>query len=335
MTKNGFILRIAPSGGNRVPEALETDCLIIGWAKAEDLLNPQLDWKRFREIIRQQYYPDDETLRRAGNAGGHMWRFIREMKVGDLVVVPYGSDFYVAKIKGEARYDRNKVGEDSAYRRPVIWLNGKNSIPRGIARSALQSRMKTQGTTANAGDLVEEIEDCLEIAERMADGGICPSIQSDLRRRLVEATLDEMRNGRIENYGFERLIETVLRGLGAVDTRIEDRRYDKGIDIYATFRVAGAFQQVVGVQAKHYQQDPPVGADVVHQLTSGITEGSEPVTLGMVVTSGNFSPEAEKAARSYEENAGIRIELVDGEQLAGLIVEHGLANVMQHEPLGT
>ena len=63
---------------------------------------------------------------------------------------------------------------------------------------------------------------------------------------------------------------------------------------------------------------------MVNQLTRGIEEGSECVTLGMVVTSGNFSSEAVEEAKRYEEEKGIPIELVDGEQFAGLIVEHGL-----------
>ena len=65
-------------------------------------------------------------------------------------------------------------------------------------------------------------------------------------------------------------------------------------------------------------------------MTRGIEEGPEKVTLGMVITSGNFSPEAEAEAEAkrYEEDKGIPIELVDGEQFAGLIVDHGL-KVMQ------
>ena len=334
MAKNGFVLRIAPGREDRVSEALERDHLIIGWAMAEGLLDLELEWEGFREIIREAYYSDDENLRRAGNASGHMWRFIREMNVGDLVVVPYGSVFYVGEVKGGALYDTSKVDQDSAYRRPVRWLNGKSPIPRKFAKSALLSRMKTRGTSADAKDLVVEIDECLRTARRMADGDITPSIETDLRSRLIRETLDELRTGRMENYGFEELIEAVLRGLGAVDTRIAARREDKGIDIYATFLVAGAFQQVVGLQAKHFQPEPPVGADVVRQLTRGIREGSERVTLGMVVTSGNFSPEAEDAVRDYEEAGGIPIELVDGEQFAGLIVDHGLNNVMRRKPRG-
>ena len=324
MTKKGFVLRIAPSGRDRVSEALENDHLIIGWAKAKGLLDQELEWEGFREIIREAYYADAENLRGAGNAGGHMWRFIRAMETGDLVVVPHGSEFYVGEVTGCAFYDENKVDEDSAYRRPVKWLHGKGSFPRAIAKSALVSRMKTRGTSADATDLVEEIESYSKVKD-----GTKPSFEPDLRRRLIEATLDELRSGRMENFGFERLIETVLRGLGAVDTKIVSRRKDKGIDIYAMFLVAGAFRQVVGVQAKHFQPEPPVGAGAVRQLAHGIEEGPEEegpekVTLGMVITSGNFSPEAEAEAKRYEEDKGIPIELVDGEQFAGLIVEHGL-----------
>ena len=328
MAKNGFVLRIAPSMEDRVSEALENDHLIIGWAEAKGLLDPELEWEEFRKIISDVYYADAENLRKAGNAGGHMWRFIRDMETGDLVVVPHGSEFYVGEVTGPAFYDESKLDEDSAYRRPVKWLNDKRAIPRARAKSTLVSRMKVRGTSAYATDLVEEIE-----SYRKVKDGTKPSFEPDLRRRLIEATLDELRSGRMENFGFEKLIKTVLLGLGAVDAKIVSRRQDKGIDIYATFLVAGAFRQFVGIQAKHFQPEPPVGADVVRQLTHGIEEGPEEegpekVTLGMVITSGSFSPEAEAEAKRYEEDKGIPIELVDGEQFAGLIVDHGL-EVMQ------
>ena len=77
----------------------------------------------------------------------------------------------------------------------------------------------------------------------------------------------------MEERGFEKLIETVLGGLGAVKTWIVPRSEDVGIDIYARFLVAGIFQQMVGVQAKHFQPDPPVSAAVVDELIRGIEEG--------------------------------------------------------------
>ena len=126
------------------PRRWKSDHLIIGWAEAEGLLDLELEWEGFREIIRKACYTDAENLRGAGNAGGHMWCFIRAMKTGDLVVVPHGSEFYVGEVTGPAFYDESKVSEDSAYRRPVKWLHGKRAIPRAWAKSALLSRMGIQ-----------------------------------------------------------------------------------------------------------------------------------------------------------------------------------------------
>jgi predicted Mrr-cat superfamily restriction endonuclease len=314
-----FVLRIAPGGIDKMPAALAAEQIIIGWAEAEGLLDPALSWDQFREILRDAYYSDEPTRRKAGAAAGHMWRFIREMKLGDLVVVPYGADFLVAEITGPTTYDPSKVTDDSAYRRSVNWLNHKRSIPRKLGRSALLSRMKIQGTCADAKDLVGEILECLVLAER----GDSPTFQTDLQLRLVHGVLEELHRGRIENFGFELLIETVLRGLGAEDVRIVPRSQDKGADLVAIFRVAGTFQQKVAVQAKHWQPKPPVGRDVVEQLIRGIE--AEAADLGMVVTSGSISDEAVQAAQQYLDDKGIRIELVDGELLAKLIVEHGIA----------
>jgi predicted Mrr-cat superfamily restriction endonuclease len=318
MTQRGFILRIAPGGKDKVPAALAGDEIILGWAAADGLLDESLEWEPFRRIVSDVYYADEPNMRKAGAAAGHIWRFIREMKIGDLVVVPCGSQFYVARVEGPARYESSMVDDDSAYRRSVTWLNGKQSVPRQLAKAALLSRMKVQGTTADASDLVDEIRECIDLASHAAT----PTFHSDLKNRLVREIVEEMRGGRIESFGFERLIQEVLLGLGAVDCRIVPRSVDKGADLLATFRVAGAFQFRVAVQAKHWQPDPPVDDQVVKQLIDGIE--AEQANLGMVVTSGSFSDSARTAAQQYFEEEGIRIELIDGEDLARLMVENGI-----------
>lgn len=317
-TRKAFVLRIAPSGTDRLPQALASNQIIIGWSKAKGLLNPKLTWEEFREIFHNTFYRSESNLRKAGAAGGHMWRFLREMQVGDLVVVPYGSEFYLASIKGEPTYTESKVDEDTAYRRDVAWLNQKRPIPRTIARSALLSRMKIQGTCAYATDLYEQITECLEAAA----SGQTPSFRGDLQARLIRETLDEIRSGRMENFGFERLIQDVLIGLGAKETRIVPRNQDKGADIVAVFLVAGSIQQVLAVQAKHWMPEPPVGSDVVDQLIKGIE--AESADLGMIVTSGAISEEAVEAAQKFFEEKGIRIQLLNGEDFAKLIVESGI-----------
>ncbi|OOF32106.1 restriction endonuclease [Salinivibrio proteolyticus] len=312
-----FVLRVAPGEIDRLPEALESDQIIIGWANANGLLDKCLDWVGFREIVRATYYRGDKTLHRAGAAAGHLWRFIREMEEGDLVVVPYGSEFYIAEVVGEAIYLQDKKSEDTTYRRPVRWLNAKQPIPRSYAKSALISRMKIQGTSASATDLVDEIRDCLDIAA----SGTTPSFHSDLQNSLIARALNELQQGRIDSFGFENLIKNLLQNLGAKEARVVPRSQDKGADVVATFLVAETFPLVVAVQAKHWQPEPPVGRQVIDQLVSGME--AESADLGMVITTGTFSDDAVRAANEFLESAGKKIELVDGEQFAKMIVEHG------------
>ncbi len=311
--RQAFVLRIAPGGVDQVPEALDQDQIIIGWG-VPGLLDSALTWTKFREIISSHFYPEEQNLRKAGAASGHSWRFLREMNSGDLIVVPYHSNFYVAKVCGDALYSE----ADSTYRRPVSWLNNKQSIPRNLAKSALVSRMKIYGTCAGANDLLDEILDCVELSK----SGRKPTFQEDLEARLISVTLDELRSGRIDSFGFENLIHSVLISSGATVSKVVARSQDEGADVLATFLVAGTFQQVVAVQAKLWQPEPPVESDVVQQLIAGIE--AEQANLGMIVTSGTISSSASLAAEAYFEEKGIRIELIDGEQFAKMIIEQGV-----------
>jgi len=321
MAENAFVLRIAPSGNDKVGEALRENDIIIGWSCSPGLLDENLDWETFRERLRQNCYPEDDNARRIGHAAGHMWRFIRAMQPGDLVVVPHGPRFYVARIEGEARYDENRAPEDTAYRRSVTWLNRAHPISRSIARSALVSRMKIQGTSANASDLVSEIKECLEIAECDEK----PTFEKDLQQRLIKHTLEEVRSGRIDPHGFENLIRDLMKHLGALQAWVVPRPQDVGVDVYAAFRVAGAFRLLVGIQAKHWDQYKEVNGDTVEELINGLENGGEDVGLGMVITSGTIGDSAYERSARYTETSGVPIELVSGEDLARLIVEYGVS----------
>ncbi len=156
-----FVLRIAPGGESKVPEAVSDDQVFVGWPKAEGLLDSALTWEKFREIVRAAYHAEKSTLREAGAAAGHLWRFVRDIKLGDLIVVPFGDEFFVAEITGPPTYDASKKEVGTPYRRSVRWLNGKKPIPRRRARAALLSRMKAYGTCTDATDLLDEIKECL------------------------------------------------------------------------------------------------------------------------------------------------------------------------------
>jgi predicted Mrr-cat superfamily restriction endonuclease len=317
-TQQAFILRIAPSRIDRVDEALKSNQIIIGWSEAQGLLKRGLSWEQFRQIIQDTYYSQGKDFRRAGKNAGNMWNFTQKMKTGDLVVVPHGPRFYIAEVAGEAIYESSRVNEDTAYRRPVKWLNRKQPIPRNQARVALASRMKVYQTCVDATDLIDQINEVLKESE----AGKPSTFYDNLHQKLTKQALEEIRSGKMEPFAFQKLLERLLNSLGAKDTRIVPTRIDQGADIVARFSIANVSSFVLAVQAKHFQPTPPVDAVVIDQLLKGME--SESADLGWVVTSGSFSKGAINYAKKLFEDKSIRIELVDGEQLASLILESGI-----------
>jgi len=317
--RKAFILRIRPSGKNRIPEALECDQLIIGWSCAPGLLDESLGWEGFREIVHERCYGGNASLQRAGSGAGNMWRFIREMIRGDLVVVPHDSNFYVAEVAGDAFFDESKTDDDTAYRRPAKWLNNKKPIPRGHAKSALFARMHARQTCVWAGDLVQEIEGCLDSAKQ----GTTPSFEEALVRRLAASAHSELLKGQMNPRAFEHLISTLFEKLGA-ETEVIPRRSDIGIDVVAKFRIGGLIPVTIGIQAKYWKEKPALGEEVVDQLVRGIEDYPDDIDYGMVITTGTIGADAEDAANVYTGEKGVPIELVDGKRFSRMLVENGV-----------
>lgn len=333
--EQAFILRINPSGRDKVPEALEGNEIIIGWADAKCLLNKDLSWEEFREIIFKEYYSDDENYRRAGSAAGNMWRFIREMKKGDIVLVPYyDSTFYIAKVTSEdAKYIEEQRKDDTAYRRSVIWLNNKKSYDRSDAYSKIQSRMKTRSTCVDATDLLPEIHRFIEKQEK----GVEPDFFGDMRDGLQKEIRQHIQNGVMNERDFERLIQTLLISSGAGNVEIRDyRAKDYGADIVANIDFGKFFSYKLAVQCKYYRPEPPVGKNAVDELIQGmIYEGAE---FGWLITSGTIDPSLYEYASTRinnitqqlddESEIPLKIELIDGPQLASMIIENGLKGMI-------
>lgn len=317
-SKSAYILRIKPSGVDRMKEALSSNEVILGWSHLPELLNEHLTFEQYREIVKQKDFPSDTTYRTAGAVAGHLWRFIREMKPGDYVVVPHEAGcFYVAEVSGKAYHDPAKMEEDTAYRRPVKWLNEKKALTRSSARAALQSKMHIRQTSAYADNLVPDIELVLQETGKERK----TNFDEDLHARLIRETLDEIRTGKMNYFAFQRLVKRVLENLGAAEVLVRGGTSDKGVDLLATFEIAHALNFTLGVQTKNYTASPPTGPPAIEDLRRGMD--AEGVDRGWVVTSGTFSSDAVKFADNLGDEEGLKIELYDGQDLASLIVQSG------------
>ena len=313
--RQAFIMRVKTLGAG-VQDALRDNALILGWSGTHALIDKDPSIGDVRKHILAAYKNYEGKARSLGSATGTVYRFLVEMNIGDLVIVPNGPAFHIARVEGEPYDEPSAENVDGRIRRPVSWLTS-NPIPRNHARSRLVSRMRSRQTLTRANDIIEDILYAFESHQE----GRKPTFSGDLHQKLVDDTKRELAKGRMDERAFEHLIKDTLRKLGGLDVRVIDRRSDVGVDVIATFITAGLFETRVGVQAKYFKPKPPVGGVVVDKLAAGMRE--EGIDLGIVATSGTISEEAEARAE-YWSDQGLRIEFMDGEALASLIVEQGV-----------
>jgi Domain of unknown function (DUF3883) len=155
------------SGTDRVDEALAADQIIVGWSLAEGLLDPALDEEDFRRIVHEAYHTDEESMRKAGQAAPQLWRFIREFSAEDVILVPRGPNFYLAKLTDDTPlYLWEFRDEDTSYRRNVEWSNDKKPTPRSMLSEPLQARLnKLRNVSVEITEFLDELEIATEVEQ--------------------------------------------------------------------------------------------------------------------------------------------------------------------------
>ena len=113
------------------------------------------------------------------------------------------------------------------------------------------------------------------------------------------------------------IVELLLKmgyGYGSSSGNVLGRSGDDGVDGVINLDPLGVDQ--VYVQAKRYQAKTPIGSGAIRDFYGAL--GLKDVTKGIFVTTSSFSP----SARSTAEKLGARLVLIDGPQLARLMVAH-------------
>lgn len=110
--------------GEREQDALDNGLVTIGWHELSDLSNVG-NKSELSKIIFQNF--PNIPKGRASNWTGQLWRFIREIKVGDLVALPLKSQSAIAIGEIKSEYQYWKDNENLKHVRLVNWLK---TIPR-------------------------------------------------------------------------------------------------------------------------------------------------------------------------------------------------------------
>lgn len=139
------------------------------------------------------------------------------------------------------------------------------------------------------------------------------SIQIEKLQQQATSGIKEFINQK-NPYEFQDLVAALLRAMNYHTSFIAQKGKDGGIDIIAYQDPLGIQKPRIKVQVKHYPENP-ISVEVVRSLKGLINHGEE---VGLFVTSGRFSNEAERFARE----ANVHIKLINVEELISLWQEY-------------
>lgn len=126
-----------------------------------------------------------------------------------------------------------------------------------------------------------------------------------LRKRLLTLSAGE----------FEELVGQLLAKMGFETVEVTRISRDGGIDVRGTLVIGDTVRIKMAVQAKRWQGN--VLAPIVQQVRGSLGAHEQ----GLIVTTSRFSKGAMKEAVQSDKTP---IALMDGEQLAGLLMEHSI-----------
>ncbi|GAG54111.1 unnamed protein product [marine sediment metagenome] len=127
---------------------------------------------------------------------------------------------------------------------------------------------------------------------------------------LLDVLLD------VDPSAFERLIQRLLRESGFSQVEVTGRSGDGGIDGRGIMRLGGMMSFQVIFQCKRWKNS--VGASIVRDFRGAMVGRAD---KGLLVTTGTFTKEAIQEATR---DGAPAIDLIDGDQLLGMLKEFGL-----------
>jgi restriction system protein len=150
-------------------------------------------------------------------------------------------------------------------------------------------------------------------AEEAEDDGVGASATFE---EAEESAWAEIRDylGQMPPYDFQNLVAALLKAMGYSVVWIAPPGPDRGVDMIAHNDPLGTTSPRIKVQVKR-QPDTKIGRDGVSSFVG--TLGAHDV--GIFVSAGGFTTDAEREARSQEQR---RLTLIDLDRLVKLWIEH-------------
>lgn len=307
-----------------------------------------IGWSDFSDIEHQEKLSNGDTFDKVFEEEGwglprnryNLWRFINEMKEGDIVVVPLNGEFSIYKIADNLVYNNetfdqnlwvNWSGEkaklnsegfpayadgriiDMGFYRKVIPV--VQNLPRGdYAKQPLYSRMKIRTTNADITDLADGVEQAMNQKEPI---NLKTSFVSESAKILCKQMQELLNDQKVEE-----LVSWYFKSLGAsvyAPPKNSATTEEGDADVIATFDRLNNHTILIQVKAHQWYTDEWAVEQICSYSDTFKCDLEERTTqLWVISTCEDFT---EKTKLLAEEKG---VHLVNGLAFAEMLIDNGL-----------
>lgn len=293
---------------------LSKHVVALGWALVGDLSRLAADRDAFKAAVAQAY----PGIKPAGipNSAGQLFRFVHEMRQGDIIVYPSKRDrqVHLGRVAGDYRFDpalgSGDPTQDQGYPnvRTVRWIK---EVPRTAFSQGALYEIGSALSLFQVRNYADEFRAVLDVTAP------APVVEDDSTgysaEDLVQTTRDfvlKRLSQDLKGHPLATFVGHLLTTLG-YHVRVSIPGPDGGVDIVAHKDELGFEPPLVKVQVK--SSPGTVGLSEVSALQGNVGQGA----FGLLVTLGGYSPQARTFAQSKQ-----NMRLIDGQELVDLILAH-------------
>ena len=285
---------------------LKKKFIALGWNNMGDISKITPDRESIKKEIARTY-PDKKPGAIPVEAG-QLYRFLYEMKKGDLVIYPSKRErkIHIGQIEGDYRYDP-KVEESYPNLRPVKWLKtGSRTEFSQAALYEIGSAMSLFQVKNYADEFIEYLEG--KKPPGPPDEPVGPDVD-EIEQMTIDFVKKELLR-ELKGHPFSDFVGHLLNLMG-YKTRISPEGPDGGVDVIAHRDELGFEPPIIKVQVKSGEGN--IGDPVVSALYGKVGVGEH----GLLVTLGNFTKQAESFAKGKT-----NLRLINGEEFVGIVLAH-------------
>jgi len=288
---------------------LKENRIALGWIKMGDLSTLKPDRDAYKAKV-AEIYPEKKAGAIPVDAG-QLFRFVNEMKKGDLVVYPSKKDklIHIGQVEGDYVFD-SKTEPGYPHNRKAKWLR---TIPRtNFSQAALYeigSAMSLFQIKNYADEFLAAVEGKKIMSPPVDDAATVAHIAEDIEVNTRDFILKRLAQ-KLKGHPLSEFVAHLLEVMG-YRTRVAPEGPDGGIDIIAHKDELGFEPPIIKVQVKSSEGN--VGDPTVTALYGKVATNE----YGLFVSLGSYTNQAKSFARSKS-----NLRLIDGDELVSLVLQH-------------